>query len=522
MKNISVAVSPVKKTPMSLIGIVREEGTRLAKGHCGYRYIMTHIGTLNDFKEGRIHNITRRGCKGKITYKELRGNSEITEKDIVSMFNAWREKYKLIMPGTYRGKMYEEFKKMIANFNPSDYYAGRRISALSEDVQKHSIGKKPENPTTFCQAVARMMTLVRLAHKEGRTEERERMKEQQREEKKIANNKRCAKYNKMQSQMGVEKFNQMKARDQAAKEKRAAQKVSGPGMIGRTAKFVKWRTETDAGKKYDTYPRKAYVTPVRAVNSIVRPPIKQLGYTNSQHLARLLRRCLDNKYTDIYVRFNPDPNVASSQLYQYAPIYGSRPSQLRKTRDADTNRVFRVCGFLQSWSGDLEYYIQPDNENGTPMYGNVYYALPPQWKDYEMWTGFGIMGNPQNSTSMETLFKVVDNNITEVTFFTKGVRYRTGHSNVVSKSVDELLSGIKQIPSPAEAAAAAAEIEKKRRRDEARERERRFRTDSMKRMLGGEIKPEDPKIKAKVNLAIKLAQGDIDQTTFNAAMAALG
>ena len=116
----------------------------------------------------------------------------------------------------------------------------------------------------------------------------------------------------------------------------------------------------------------------------------------------------------------------------------------------------------------------------------------------------------------------MDNNITEVTFFTKGVRYRTGHSNVVSKSVDELLSGIKQIPSPAEAAAAAAEIEKKRRRDEARERERRFRADSMKRMLGGEIKPEDPKIKAKVNLAIKLAQGDIDQTTFNAAMAALG
>ena len=82
MKNISVAVSPVKKTPMSLLGIVREEGTRLAKGHCGYRYIMTHIGTFNDFKEGRIHNITRRGRKGKITYKELCGFSEITEKDL--------------------------------------------------------------------------------------------------------------------------------------------------------------------------------------------------------------------------------------------------------------------------------------------------------------------------------------------------------------------------------------------------------------------------------------------------------
>ena len=108
------------------------------------------------------------------------------------------------------------------------------------------------------------------------------------------------------------------------------------------------------------------------------------------------------------------------------------------------------------------------------------------------------------------------------------------NSKYTSKSVDQIFNGIVKIPTPAEAAAAAAEVEKKRRAKEARakeaERQRRFRQEQMNRMLGGNhrgvfnqffgvgTKQEDPTTKAKVNLAIKLAQGDIDQTTFNAAM----
>ena len=90
-----------------------------------------------------------------------------------------------------------------------------------------------------------------------------------------------------------------------------------------------------------------------------------------------------------------------------------------------------------------------------------------------------------------------------------------------------------------QAAAAAAEVEKKRRakasrEKEKRKRERQFRTKAMNEMLGGErhrgvfnqffgvgTKHQDASTKAKVNLAIKLAQGDINQSTFNAAMDAL-
>ena len=217
------------------------------------------------------------------------------------------------------------------------------------------------------------------------------------------------------------------------------------------------------------------------------------------------------------IKFTPDPGDASSQVYQYAPLYGERPAHLRKTRDADTNRTFRVCGFLK-WVD--EYYIQPDQRNGVPMCSIVYYSLPTEWKDYEQWTGFGVMGNPQKYTSMETLFKIVDNNITEVSFIFQDNQYMVQHSRCSSKTVDELFNGIVCIPTPAEAAAVAAEIEKKRRAKVSYEKEkiRRFRRTAMNEMLGGN---PDISSQAKHNLAIKLAQGDIDQETFNTAMNAL-
>ena len=491
---------------------------------------------------------TRRG--GKVTYANLVEEGE-SEEQIEMTFNARGHKCGAMKPGSYRSKMYEELQKMITSFNVADYYAGKRSSALSDYVEKHSKNRKPTTPTTFCQAVARMMTLVRLAHQESGADERNWKKAAEKIAKKIANDKRCTKYNTMKDQMGVDNFNRMKARDQAAKEKKAAEKVSQAGMTGRNAEFVHFRTETPEGKKFDVPPAKEYVTPLPRTTFTRPTHTKRLGYANNAGLATIVKRLLENKeksgigcISDIHIKFMPDPTQASSQLYQYAPILGQRPAQLRKTRDADTARTFRACGVLryrdpERWTSPPEYYIQPDQSNGVPMRGGVYYSLPTKWKDYEQWTGFGVMGNPQKSTMMETLFKIVDNNITMVTFFANGARYQVGHSNYPSKTVDQIFNGIVKIPSPAEAAAAAAEIEKKRRakasrEKEKRERERRFRQASMNRMLGGEkhreifgqffgvgTKQEDSTTKAKVNLAIKLAQGDINQATFNAAMDAL-
>ena len=610
---------------MVLINIVREEGQRVADSHCGFKYLMAHIGEYDDFKAGRIRCIGRKDREGvvatytqlrgmghsdkeiremfvrfftrdyvssngaadpppklvedewqsfknsphtrkiksptraggKVTYADLRAEGK-SEKQIEKIFNARRRKYEAMETGSYRCKMYEELQKMLANFNASDYHAGKRAPALSDDVEKHSKNRKPSRPTTFCQAVARMMTLVRLAHQESGADERNWKTQQIKEQKKVANDKRCTKYNTMKDQMGVDKFNKMKARDQAAKEKKAAKKVSEAGMTARTAKFVKWRTETPEGKRFDSCPRQMYVTPHKRVNLRCHHT-KHLGYTDRPGLAEVVRRLLDNtcRYENIYIKFNPDAGVASSQLYQYAPIYSGRPALLHKTRDPHTDRAFRVCGSMVCMQ-PREYYIQPDQRNNAPMRGNVYYSLPAEWKDYEQWGGFGVIGNPQKTTNMATLFKIVDNNIAEVTFCVDGKRYKVSYSESPSKTVDQIFNCIVKVPSPAEAAAAAAEIEKKRRAKESREKElarlaaaaasrqaqaaqsaareerqRRFRREQMNRMLGGNhrevfgqffgagTKQEDATTQAKVNLAIKLAQGDINQATFNAAMDAL-
>ena len=512
----------------------------------------------NSLHTRKIKSPARRG--GKVTYANLLEEGE-SEEQIEMTFNARGHKCGAMKPGSYRSKMYEELQKMITSFNVADYYAGKRSSALSDYVEKHSKKKKPTTPTTFCEAVARMMTLVRLAHQESGADERNWKKAAEKISKKVANDKRTTKYNTMKDQMGVDNFNNMKARDQAAKAKKAAEKVSQAGMTGRTADFVKWRTQTPEGKKFDMCPRKGYVTPLPSRLGTRGHHTKHLGYTHNAGLAQIVRRCLSNTrtYTDIHIKFTPDKGLASSQLYQYAPISGQRPALLRQTRDADTARTFRVCGMLTRWTAPREYYIQPDDVYGKPMRGRVYYSLPTEWKDYEQWTGFGVMGNPQKSTDMETLFKIVDNNITEVAFFTAGSRYKVSYSGSSSKTVDQIFNGIVKVPSPAEAAAAAAAVEKKRRGKEAREKEiarlaaaaasrqaqavqsaarqerqRRFRQEQMNRMLGGEkhrevfgqffgvgTKQEDSTTKAKVNLAIKLAQGDINQATFNAAMDAL-
>jgi hypothetical protein len=590
-----MATFAMNSNTYTLLDIIRKEGYSLAPGHCGYKYIMANLGTVGDFKVGRISHIRRKqragsaasyvqlrrdasddevhkifvkffkrqqictkgsdasdelvqkewirfkagvGEKikspsragGKVTYSQLIAEGKSHE-DICTIFNARRRKFEDMTEGSYRHEMRAEFEKMIALFNIQMYNTGARSLSLSSHFEKHSKTSKPVRRTSFCQAVARMMTLVRLSHKEGGATERNWKTKQIKEQKKVANDKRTTKYNAMKDRMGVDNFNKMKARDQEAKEVKAAEKISREGVTGRTAKFVKWRTETVAGKAFDNHPKKAAMSPyVPIISSMAFSNAKNLGFTNHRMLAGVLKRCLDNPrmYSNLHVKFAPDTTDATSQLYQYAPIFGRGPSMLRKTRDADTSRTFRVCGLLKhrdtnyppgvlysAFPAKTEYYIQPSQRNGAPMRGNVYYSLPTEWKDYEKWTGFGIMGNPQNSTNMETLFKIVDNNITEVSFVAEGNGYKVGYTSGRAMTFDNIFAGIRRVPTAAAAAAILAEEEKRRRAQVSRAKETARRIAA----AHGEARRWDHRPQAK--LAEKLANGEIDMDTFNTAMAAL-
>ena len=590
--NTTPSVSPRRGT---LLDVVRAEGDRLAHDHCGYRYLISNLGTIGDFQSGRIPHIRRKhrnGCEasyvqlrdmgktdaeiskffikffkrqhicskggdasdalvqnewlrfrtgigekikgpgrsgGKITYLQLVAEGK-SHDDIRKIFNTRRRKYDDMVVGSYRYDMYTELQKMLAKFDIQLYNGGTRALDLSAHIEQYSNTPKPDQPTTFCQAVARMMTLVRLSHHENGANERNWKTQQIKEQKKVANDKRTTKYNALKTQMGVDAFNKKKARDQAAKEIKAAENISGAGKSARVAQFVKWRTETPEGKMFDKFPKKRDMSPY-APSVMWRQQFantKHLGYTSHRTLAGVMRRCLDNPkmYSNIRIKFAPDPTDATSQLYQYAPISGQRPSMLRKTRDADTSRVFRVCGLLKCnrfASLPIDYYIQPDRPGiGTPMGGNVYYSLPTKWKDFEKWTGFGVVGNPQNSTYMPTLFKIVDTNISEVSFVAEGKGYKVGYTGGRATSFDKIFEGIRRVPTAAAAAAILAEKEKRRCAQESRakEEERRLR-EAWKVARRKSIPKPCGRDTARAKLAEKLAHGDIDQATFNAAMDAL-
>jgi hypothetical protein len=158
------------------------------------------------------------------------------------------------------------------------------------------------------------------------------------------------------------------------------------------------------------------------------------------------------------------------------------------------------------------------------MGGNVYYSLPVKWKDFEKWTGFGVVGNPQKSTYMPTLFKIVNNNIEELSFVAEGKGYKVGYTGGRATSFDKIFEGIRRVPTAAAAAAILAEEEKRRRAlaSRAKEDERRFR--EAWKNAGRKIelpKPMPGRDSAKANLATKLANGEIDIDTFNKAFEAL-
>jgi hypothetical protein len=603
--NLLVHVDDQFSTIKIFIDIIQAEADRIDDNNPAYKYLMSYFGNFSDFKNSRIppirmkqqdgkevsysdlinnlsetgiqeifvrrfkrHHVCSKGATasdelvqiawrqfkkgvgtikgpgrpgGKVTYTQLVGEGN-SDADIEKIFNDNRRKFENLAVGSCRHKMYLELKKMISTFRTPLYYAGTRSSSHSPHLEKYSTEPKPPHPTSLCQAVARMMILVRLSHKQSNADTRNYKTDQIIEQQKVANDKRATKYNAIKTQMGLDAFNQMKIRDQVAKEIKAAEKVSQSGMSARVAQFVKWRTETSEGKMFDLYPKKGAMSPYDTCVMWQQKfsNTKHLGFTNRRTLAGVTRRCLDNPkmYSNIRIKFNPDATDATSQLYQYASISGQRPSMLRKTRDADTCRTFRVCGLLKYYSRDsigcslpTEYYIQPDRAGiGTPMGGNVYYSLPVKWKDFEKWAGFGIVGNPQNSTHMPTLFKIVNNNIEEVSFVAEGNGYKVGYTGGRATSFDKIFEGIRRVPTAAAAAAILAEEEKQRRALAARakEDERRLR-EAWKngRKLASRrneiLKPmtRTPMEITKANLATKLANGEIDIDTFNKAFEAL-
>ena len=153
---------------------------------------------------------------------------------------------------------YDEFQKLIANWDYTKYLNGEVCKKFSSELEDHS---SPQNPpddrSSFCTLVARMMQLTQLNHGRYLMKKRHEAREAQKEQKKVANDKRCTKYNTMKSKMGTTAFNAMKARDQAASENKKAAEVGR--NASKVSRFTQWRTQTAAGRAFDKAPVAGYV-----------------------------------------------------------------------------------------------------------------------------------------------------------------------------------------------------------------------------------------------------------------------
>ena len=523
-----------KMVPTTFLDAIRAEGASAVVNRMGFNYIMAREGTFADFQSGNIPFIRRPHCPGKdghpggkMTYAQLVAEGQSVQQ-IETTFNTCRRKVADMKSGSYRHKMAEEYAKMRAKWETAKWNSGSRVDALSSHLEKFSKGAKPAVPTGFCAAVGRMMALARSFHLQGMADAARQKAKEWRYHKTIANDKRTTKHNAMKDSMGLAAWNAKKRRDQAASETRKAAEVSNRPQ--NVSDFLSWRAGA-AGRKYDTAPVASWVTSRASLPFLPSPPFpltKRLGYTSRATLARLVKKyVLDSKTSGLEIAFQVDPCDSKTQLFQHVAM-SDGVSPLSKTQEVSSSRTFNISGYYHRPCAasplNNAFYVNLDD-----MRASVYMGLPVKYKAFEAWEGYGVKGNPKKSTSMKVLFKVTPFNIQKFSFVRDGTRYvaeYTGNYGMQHSFVELEAKMTDDLDNAAAQAARLAEEEKRRRAKEAREAERRRKApvdhrDIYNQFFGVGTKQEDPTTKAKVNLAIKLAQGDIDQATFNAAMDAL-
>ena len=456
---------------------------------------------------------------GPVTYHQLRGEGK-TEEEIELLFNQLRRKYPPPIGGLGYAT-YEEFQKLLANWNYIKYCGGEASNGFSSQLERFS--KRPMGErTSFCMLIGRMMLLVQAKHRQNLSNSRSHQRTRQAEQKKIANDKRCTKYNMVKGKMGTTAFNAMKARDQTAKEKKKGCEVGQ--NISKVSRFTQWRTQTAAGRAFDKAPVAGYVRMFHTPPRFGRCKQKvQLGYGTRATLANVVKDCVRRRrakgLSDMYISFKPDPTRAETQVYQYAALQGRGAVQLGKTKDVDCSRTFKITGvFVVSPYDCSKMWVNLDS-----IQGSVYYSLPAEWNDFEEWSGFGIKGNPKCSTMMKTLFKITDSNIESFRFMKDDKEYSVGYTTNVhmQKSAAELLGGVKsKYDTAAAAAALLAEEEKRRRAQAARAAES---AKAARKQNGMPYFPTNDKTKKslKAMLAQQLAEGKIDMEAFKMGMSAL-
>lgn len=405
-----------------------------------------------------------------------------------------------------RGKIFLEFMKLVNTFDISKYVNDEQADQFSENLElisNESGNVRQDKRTSLSSLVARIIFLVHRQHRKDQIISRKKKHQDYVQGKKNSNIKRTAKYNTIKNQMGVDAFNKMKKRDQHAKDVKNASKMDD--NLDETTKFLEWRKTN--GKYLDVSPQAVFVQPLFWKDGFT--VTKELGYASLSTLCQLAKNIVqtstwkgDNKYSNPQISFKVDPADPKSQLYQYAAMntiaHGNFMAQLSHTNDVK-NKVFNITGYHEY--GD-SFYINVDN-----LTNHVNLSLPKRWSKFELWQGFGVMGNPGHTCIVKLLLKICPYNIDTFSFIKDGARYVVRHTLIASMQMsnEQLLNSI---PDKLEQAVKQA--------TEAREKQKRSQAISNK-LLQQASNHEQTKLK----LTQLLANGLIDEKTFKMGMSAL-
>ena len=403
--------------------------------------------------------------------------------------------------------------KHLGNPPPQEYTRrGRRyktvMSFFQDDFDPNKYrDEKISTGVTLCSLITRLLIISDEAWCSNKSIEEVMKKREMAEIKKNAADKRTVKMNMLRDRLGDEQFNAMKHRDQAASAKRMAENVTSDKI----ASFLAWR-QTPAGLSYDTAPIVDVSTPMpRSAHS----RCIDLGYTDYATMQIAVKKYL-TKSGSLEIEWRPDPADSSTTLYQYTLTLDHGILQMRNVDHFSAiGKTFAVTGYKER---DGRTFVAIGKKS------SAYRILPKEWRSFEAWSGYGIVGNPKESSRFDLMIELVPTNIAKITFVIDKVKYTLSQTHNASRvqdidSIDAKIINKYQLAE--KLAKESAEAERLMRAAEAR---RRGIAQARSRIAAKNKHDEEKTTEssdALRNLALRLANGDITPDTFDKASKAL-
>jgi len=416
------------QTNTTLRDIIKAEGPinkinseKQASHIIGYNYARKFLATKEDF------------LNDEITYKRKTLTQHLEDYKPSSQVPLWKNRKEDLVQqflrdtpqsrlkkGTRRWRIYQVFKSLVDSYDHSKYSSGERAFTFPEECENFSKGDHPipETRTSLCSLIGRILILVNRVHEQEMVYESNKKARIQREQKRVANDKKIVKMNTMIDRYGESGFNHLKQTQKAASNIRKAEEVTGD--VKKELKFVEWRKSVE-GMSYDKPLQPGLLKTVLPFYKYGNKYI-DLGSTDFKGMSEMVRKYI-SKCLGLKIEFDVQRDNSRTTLYQYVHLSCPGVLSLKNVTHFNSDGVvFSINNYYWDYMYNALYVNLDDKSTSCNR------LLPKEWSHFENWKGYGIVGNPKMSTSCKILIKIVPTNIKMFHFTYGGKTYRINHT----------------------------------------------------------------------------------------------